>query len=229
MSRFIFVGDVHGCIGELRQLTSLLDPHPSDRVIAVGDLVAKGPDSAAVLRHFIAHGWDSVLGNQDARLLERAKEGPLEDAPELSDAPALLAWLRARPDWIDLPEADALVVHGGVLPGTPVTPEVLRAQRATLRTLRFLRRGCRGDWEAVAKGAEREGDRFWGDLWDGPRTILYGHSPTSEKEPRVRAQTIGLDTGCVYGGRLTAAVLEDRTWSFVSVPSERVWRERKET
>lgn len=229
MSRLIFIGDIHGCIEELRELTSLLLPSPADHVIAVGDLVAKGPDSASVLRHFVAHHWDSVLGNQDANVLAQAKQGAFDAAPELEREPELLAWLEARPDWIDLPEADLLAVHGGVLPGTPPTPEALRNQSATLRTLRFVRRGCRGDWEAVAKGAEREGDRFWGDLWDGPRTILYGHSPTREQEPRVRAHTIGLDTGCVYGGRLAAAVLEDREWRFVSVRAERIWRERKET
>ncbi len=221
MPRLIFIGDVHGCFEELAELASLVSPASDDRVIGVGDLVAKGPASARVVDFFRERGWESVKGNQDHKTLERAA-----DVPDLHGRADLLEWLASLPDWIDIPSHGILVVHGGVLPGTPVAESLLRDQRSSLRTLRFLRRDCKGEWLPVPKGKERDTDRFWGDLWDGDRVVVYGHSPVPESKPRIRAKTIGLDTGCVYGGRLTAAVLEDGAWRFESVAAKRVHASR---
>ncbi len=237
MPRLILIGDIHGCFDELDELASRLNPAPGDRVIGVGDLVAKGPASARVVEIFRERNWEAVKGNQDQKVVEGATE-----APDLAGREDLLSWLAALPDWIDIPSTTGerphavrpygtpgggvLVVHGGVLPGTPVADSRLRDQRGSLRTLRFLRRDCKGEWLPVPKGKERDGDRFWGDLWDGDRIIVYGHTPVPESTPRIRAKTIGIDTGCVYGGRLTAAVLEDGAWRFESVAAKRAYAVR---
>lgn len=222
MPRLIFIGDVHGCFDELDELVSTVRPHPGDRVIGVGDLVARGPSSARVVELFRGCAWESVRGNQDAKVIDGT--GSVSDLEGRND---LLDWLAARPDWIDIPEAGVLVVHGGVLPGTPVLDYLLRDQRNSLRTLRFLRRDCKGEWLPVPKGMERDGDRFWGDLWDGDRIVVYGHSPIPDARPRIRATTVGIDTGCVYGGRLTAAILDDGEWRFESVEARQAYVARR--
>ncbi|HEY0789274.1 MAG TPA: metallophosphoesterase [Thermoanaerobaculia bacterium] len=237
MPRLIFIGDVHGCFDELDELASGLSLGSQDRVVGVGDLVAKGPSSARVVELFRERGWQSVRGNQDQKVIE----GSLR-LPDLEGRDELLEWLAGLPDWIDVPlepgepphavrpngegAAGVLVVHGGVLPGTPPLDYLLRDQRSSLRTLRFLRRDCKGEWIPVPKGKERDGDRFWGDLWDGERIVVYGHSPVPDSQPRIRAKTIGIDTGCVYGGRLTAAILDDGEWRFESVAARRVYAAR---
>ena len=67
--RTIIVGDIHGCLAELRELLGTLGFSDEDRLIAVGDLVGKGPDGAGVVRFFREGGHQSVLGNHDAKLL----------------------------------------------------------------------------------------------------------------------------------------------------------------
>lgn len=222
--RLIFIGDIHGCIEELDELIATVRPERGDRVISVGDLVAKGPASAAVLERFRDRGWEAVLGNQDVKVIEAARKRDFRSAPDLEGRADLLDWLEARPDWIDCAGEGVLVVHGGILPESKLAS--LPQQRETLRTLRFVRRNG-NPWHAVPKGEERPGDRFWGDLWDGARTVVYGHSPSPERRPRVRAASIGVDTGCVYGGYLTAAILDQRAWRFERVAAHRRWAAQK--
>src|SRR4051812_30507796 len=70
MARTIFIGDVHGCIDELQALWRTLAPAADDTVVLVGDLVAKGPDSQAVVQFAREQGCLSVRGNHDAKVLK---------------------------------------------------------------------------------------------------------------------------------------------------------------
>jgi len=68
--RTIIVGDIHGCYHELNDLFDLIQLAADDRVIAVGDLIVKGTDSAAVLNRFIEDKrFSSVIGNHDLGVL----------------------------------------------------------------------------------------------------------------------------------------------------------------
>jgi calcineurin-like phosphoesterase family protein len=69
MQRTIVIGDVHGCIEELRELLKKCEYCPDDEVVFVGDLVARGPDSLGVLALVRNLGARSVLGNHDHALL----------------------------------------------------------------------------------------------------------------------------------------------------------------
>jgi hypothetical protein len=60
---------------------------------------------------------------------------------------------------------------------------------------------------------------LWGSLWPGPETVVFGHHARAGLQEHPFA--IGLDTGCVYGGRLTAYLLPERR--FVSVPARRAY------
>jgi hypothetical protein len=211
--RTIFIGDIHGCIEETRELLAAVAPAPDDQVISLGDVVDKGPASEECVSLWIERGYRAVRGNRDAQwLASRRTRGPIEQ------------WLMTRPLFIDMPERDVIAVHGGIVPWLGISG--LDRQSHTLDSLRFVRREDGGKWVTVPKGEEREGDVFWADLWDGERTVVYAHVPTASREPAVRAKSVGIDTGCVYGGRLTAAILEKGAWSFASVKAKKKYARR---
>jgi hypothetical protein len=104
------------------------------------------------------------------------------------------AWLDALPLWLELPEWNALVVHGGLLPGTP--PH--QTPRHVLLNLRSL--------DAQGRPSMRvDGGVPWASKWPGPRRVLFGHDALRGLQRWPHA--LGLDTGCVYGRRLTGVWL----------------------
>ena len=121
-----FVGDIQGCFLELKRLLDKVDFTPSrDELWAVGDLIARGPDSLATLRymHSLGDAAKVVLGNHDLHLL--ALEGKLK-RPKPSDQltkllnahdlPTLIHWVRHQPLMRELPEHNIIMTHAGVPP-----------------------------------------------------------------------------------------------------------------
>lgn len=215
MQRTIVVGDVHGCADELQDLLKACGWVKGDRVALVGDLVAKGPDSQAVVQWLRENGGQAVLGNHDAHALKAYAHPDESTKPERRQ---LLDTLK-KPDWAFLealplylrlgPErsgqADTVVVHGGVVPGVPIEEQ----EREHLLTLRSIR-----DDGTPSKRIE---GRPWAKVWQGPERIVFGHDAVRRLQNE--AMATGLDTGCVYGGDLTALLLPERR--LVSVSARR--------
>ncbi len=232
MTRRIFVGDIQGCREELERLLALLKFDSAQDVLEpVGDFVNRGPDSLGALRLLKALRAGGVLGNHDLHLLA-ARRGArilkatdsLTQVLEAPDCDALLAWLRAKPfikTWPDL-----MLVHAGLSPAwaDPVAaleglnPEIPHPNIDIATRVRWCdERGVRprGDEDPPVE----PGFKPWHEHLSGrfKETIVFGHwaRPGLVKRPGFR----GLDTGCVWGGRLTAWIAEDD--SFVSVPAAR--------
>jgi len=202
MGRTIVVGDVHGCADELDALLAKARFASGDALVFVGDLVARGPDSRRVLALARQLGARSVRGNHEHKLLAwrrkprdvRLGEAHARVAREL-DADDWRA-LEQAPLWLDLRSHGARVVHAGVVPGTPLDetpPEAL----LKMRTL-----DARGRWSDDA-----DAGRPWGEKYAGPPHVVFGHY--AARDPQLHAWATCLDTGCVYGGALTAMVLDD--------------------
>ena len=211
MSRTIVVGDIHGCYDELVSLLDLVDFQASDRVVAVGDLITKGPKNREVLELFRDDDrFLSVLGNHDLALLrywrgqtDSLKSAQADAAAELdSHSHEYCEFLGSLPLMIDL--GQHLVVHAGVRPG--VALEEQSADDLTeLRTL--------GKDRTARKGVP------WYEAYNDEKIVLFGHWPSPQPIRATRA--IGLDTGCVYGNRLSGYVID--TEEFVSVPALRAY------
>ncbi len=201
MGRTLIVGDVHGCSGELEALLeSVRYAVGKDRLVFVGDLVVRGPDSVGVLDLARKLGAEAVRGNHEERLLAWRRRGkPIgPDHERVAKDLAEKHWrmLENMPLWLELPEHGVLVVHGGVVPGTPVEetpPEAL----LKIRTV-----DDKGRWSD-----EADAGPLWGARYTGPPHVVFGHH--ARPEAQLHPWATGLDTGCVYGGRLTAAVLDE--------------------
>ena len=204
MGRTIFIGDIHGCYDELTQLLEKLRLRQDDRVLAVGDLTVKGPKNAEVLDLFANDSrFASVVGNHDLALVRHwgDKTNPLNKAQakafqELNTKDdRYFLYLASLPLFINL--GSHVVVHAGVRQGIPLDKQS-SDDLVELRTL--------GEDRTSREGIP------WYEAYEGPATVMFGHWPAPE--PRLARHAIGLDTGCVYGGQLTAYVLE--TGEFVS-------------
>ncbi|GAB7093564.1 metallophosphoesterase family protein [Halolamina litorea] len=171
------VGDVHGSHVELEHLLEKLALGPDDLVLFVGDLVRKGPYSPHVIDLVRQHDQLlSVRGNNEQKVIRGDKE------PD---------WLREgdRAFFESLPVVisfdDAMVVHGGVNPARPLTDH-------SIEELLNMR----------APDGDGYDGPFWYEAYEGPQRVFFGH--TVHDEPFVGEHAVALDTGCVYGGTLTA-------------------------
>ena len=208
--RTLVVGDVHGCLDELLALLAAAGRRPDNRVVLVGNLVAKGPKSAGVVRWARESKADAVLGNHDAHVLRAVRGGrrvgPMHRAVADSLSAADVSWLESRPLFLRLDavgDRPYLVVHGGVVPGIPIEEQT----PAHLLNLRSITTD--GEPSKRIEGAP------WASLWEGPEHVVFGHDAVRGLQQHPFAT--GLDTGCVYGRSLTALVLP--TGELVSVPA----------
>ncbi|MGH7899733.1 MAG: metallophosphoesterase [Candidatus Binatia bacterium] len=229
--RRIFVGDIQGCADELRALLDRLRFDPAaDDLQPVGDYVNRGPDSAGVLRLVRDAAAGGVLGNHDLHLLRIVtgvrKPRPADTIGDVLAAPdrnELMAWLASRPfvrAWDDV-----LLVHAGLHPAWKNPERVLAgidplhpsAEAEFSTKVRY----CTPDGQLPESDHEDPGPPFapWYRLHRDQRTVVFGHWSARGlvSEPRVR----GLDTGCVWGGKLTAWIAEEDR--FVSVPAKKAY------
>lgn len=228
MPRSVIVGDVHGCRAELMDLLDAVGLGAADRLLFVGDLVARGPDSAGVLDLVSRLGAGSVLGNHDQKLLDahRAKKRG-EPVPKLGPSHRALLDTLGEPHWslleslplyLELPEHDTRIVHAGVVPGVPIDeqdPWVLTHIRTLL--------------DDGTPSGER-GPTLWASRYHERPHVVFGHNAVDGLQ--LFEHATGLDTGCVYGGALTALVLDenepvpplaDRGDALKSVPARRAY------
>jgi protein phosphatase len=237
---FDLIGDVHGCFDELSALLDGLGyapdadagrRHPDGRrAIFLGDLVDRGPDVVATVRlvhRMLAAGQAlCVPGNHDAKLLRylngaqvKLQHGLAASVAQLDALPAAdrAAWvadyramLERLPSHLVLDGGQLVVAHAGM-------PEVYQG-RASGRVRAFaLYSDTTGEVDELGLPVRLN----WAADYRGRAAVVYGHTPVSE--PAWLNNTINVDTGCVFGLRLTALRWPER--ELVSVPARRVYVE----
>lgn len=210
---FDLIGDIHGCCEELRELLTRLgygpngEPPAGRRAVFLGDLVDRGPDSAGVLRlvmNMVRAGaalW--VVGNHDERLgralagravkvqhgLGETLEQLAAAGPEFSEE--VREFLAGGVSHLVLDGGRLVAAHAGL-------PERFQG-RDSPRISRFTLYGD-VDGKTDEHGLPVRGD--WAADYHGAARVVYGHTPV--RCPVWVGHTLNIDTGCVFGGSLTA-------------------------
>ncbi|HJD60359.1 MAG TPA: metallophosphoesterase [Rickettsia endosymbiont of Omalisus fontisbellaquei] len=233
---FDIIGDVHGCFDELKNLLDKLGyrikkgnkyiiTHPQGRrIIFVGDLVDRGPNSPEVLRLVMDSVSSSIAfcvnGNHDDKLKRKLQgrnvviaHGLQETLEQLENEPAefkasVLKFLEKLNSYYILDDEKLAVAHAGI--------KEKDLGRSSERISKFCMYG------ATTGEIDEFGLPFrysWDQEYQGNTLIVYGHTPVSEA--RWLNNTINIDTGCVFGGKLTALRYPEK--ELVSVDAAKIY------
>ncbi|MEV7073170.1 polynucleotide kinase-phosphatase [Streptomyces sp. NPDC093990] len=228
---FDIVGDIHGCARELESLLGKLGyvdgVHPEGRTaVFVGDLVDRGPDSPGVLRRVMAMVKSGnalcVPGNHENKYGRHLKGRKVQHTHGLAET---IQQMEAESDEFraEVREfIDGLVSHYVLDGGRLVVCHAGLPEKYHGRTSGRVRS------HALYGDTTGETDEFglpvrypWAEDYRGRAAVVYGHTPVPEAT--WLNNTICLDTGAVFGGKLTALRWPER--ELVDVPAERVWYE----
>lgn len=231
---FDIIGDVHGCSSELETLLAELGyedgAHPQGRTaVFVGDLVDRGPDSPGVLRRvmdMVAAGTAlCVPGNHENKLGRHLKGRSVQPTHGLAATIEQLEAEDARDPAFRKRVAefiDGLVSHYVLDGGKLVVCHAGLPEKYHGRTSGRVRS------HALYGDTTGETDEFglpvrypWAEDYRGRAAVVYGHTPVPNTS--WINNTICLDTGAVFGGKMTALRWPER--EIVDVPAERVWYE----
>jgi predicted phosphodiesterase len=248
--RTIVVGDIHGCLEEFKQLLDKVAyQQKTDRLICAGDLVDRGPDSAGVVAYVRERGFEAVMGNHDekhvrwARHEERKKGSPTYKNPMKFDAKRKTEhdqmtdddrqFLASLPYYLRFEHEGRpwLVTHAGIPTDKAiddVDPRKLVRCRTTDKDT--------GAYASTGDPMETPPNSvYWVETWRGPESVVYGHIVHDDMQPLVVAPpgfkdvvTMGIDTGCCFGGSLTAAVFATGHFpALSSVPALKTYMPRR--
>lgn len=202
---------MHGCLDELKALCLLLKLTPSDHLYFAGDVVNRGPDSLGCLK-FIRNlpcVVKGVLGNHELSLLNIYDQMPSTGLRRLNlhsleslaitlkdQAPDLIEWLKTWPLIIE--SDDWILVHAGVSPDRPLPQQEV---------------------DTLTRVREWNGKPWYEHYPEQAKPIIYGH--WAAQGLHLRKNTFGIDSGCVWGGRLSALIWPSRM--VISVPALRAY------
>lgn len=234
--RLVFIGDVHGCFDELKSLLHLCNfdvnrpNNPMNPILCfVGDLVAKGPFSQKVLsfvRSIPLEKVHCVMGNHEHRILnyalrlgrlsslnlptngfhplsltEQSEHRNLAESLSIED----LEFMASMPLYKEFPELSTIMVHAAI---DPTEKNLAKQDPMALLLGRVILP------DGSISPSNQEGAIPWASRWNGPETIIFGHD--ARRGLQKESHAIGLDSGCCYGGQLSAFILPEREIIFVN-------------
>lgn len=249
----VAVGDIHGCLEEFDELLKKIQYNKNQmRLVLLGDLMDRGPDPVGCVRRARELNVECIMGNHEEKHLrwhkhqkkleETGKPNPMKPMAE-AEAKANEAlndqdwtWMKNLPIKLDL-GMGWWAVHAGCEPRYTLEKQ----NPSQIMRVRYV--DDRGIGKALNPDkSQPENTVYWDQQWQGPESIVYGHCVHDLKEYRMTSNNgvhcVGIDTGCCYGGHLTAMLMEKSTsvlvseaenWSsldFVQVQAKKVYSPR---
>ena len=203
--KVLIIGDIHGCLDMLKRLMDKIDWRPGkDRLIFLGDYIDRGQNSKGVVDYILelircSPHVECLVGNHETIFMDyldgkdrelflingglRTLESYQEDRPKQGGPlvpPAHMGFFQSLKSFIELD--DYYIVHAGFRPGLGLTEQ-------SAEDMVWIR------------------DDFIYSEYDFGKRVIFGHTPFHQ--PLVMENKIGLDTGAVYGNRLTSLELPE--------------------
>ena len=211
--KYLVIGDIHGTYRELMALLDLAAIDSDDHIIALGDILDRGPESLEVFQFFNTHAnATAIMGNHEHKHI-LSYNGVIKPAFSqritreqftVSEYDGMINAIRRFPLYLDL--NNALLIHGAFEPGVPVTEQNKSVLLGTRNGEAYLRKRF---------------EKPWYDLYDQDKPVIAGHHDYSGNgTPIIKGDKVFLiDTGCCYGRNLSAILLPD--FRIIQVKSSR--------
>ena len=236
------IGDVHGCLDQLLLLLKLAKYNSSfHRLILLGDLINKGPHSFQILSWVREQQMDVILGNHELKFIRGVETNtPLPPVLEKlkqqmgTSLPSWLNWIKSWPTYIE--EKNFLAVHGGLIPGEHprqskveilVNLRYWNVKTNNMQNIDPIIKNHHSSSKTKQKNnvniKDSQHNTFancvaWHDLYTDSKLVVYAH--WARQGLKIKKNSIGLDTGCVYGGPLTGLWLPER--KIVQTPNRQI-------
>lgn len=230
--RTIVIGDIHGCLEEFDELLKLVEVESGDRLISLGDLVDRGPDSRGMVRRAQELRIEVIRGNHEKKWLNRHKKDATVNPYEFSDDD--WKFLEATPFYIEFADPFEkkpwVAVHAGVKTGIALADQdtdfLIYARYVDPTTNKMVPLKSRKVDDQIIWTRPATA-RPWTDVWTGPQSVIYGHQQSFEirfADCKNGVVCLGIDTACCFGGRLTAQVFHSgRPAELISVAARRAY------
>lgn len=221
MRENIIIGDLHGCRDEFNNLLDKIKyDSKTHRLILVGDIIDRGPDPVGLLRQIRNMQIESVLANHEDKMLrwrrhEEMKEmtgkpNPMKDPlPERKKewkafSKEDLQWISHLPPRIHI-KTNWYVVHAGAEPSRHFDLQ----KQDTMMRIRYVDEN--GNFAKISSNDKiPKWATYWTEKWSQPYNLIFGHHRHNHPTKYINKNNIciALDTGCVFGGALTAYNVE---------------------
>jgi hypothetical protein len=199
---YVIYGDIHGCLEEWEELRTLIPKNSFE--ICVGDILDKGPYPVEALRYARKNKIFSLMGNHEYKHLRKFwGRKVLLDEDQQKIYPKLkkddFEFIESMPFFFKVNHLT--VVHAGI--GNKI---YLNNPKLNLLTLLLFMRDVDENGKFLPLNHNNPNAKFWADVYNGHEGfVIYGHSPF--RTPYKTTHSLGIDTGCVYGNKLTAVII----------------------
>lgn len=208
MKRLIIYGDIHGCYDEFILLRKKANIGNDDTEVCVGDIITKGRHFIKTLKYIRENNIQSVLGNHEDKIIRYLKRQKLfkknpitldlDEKNIVNNLSLDINYLKSMPFFMKF--NNITILHGG-LSGKDNLGQLSKNAKSRILRTRYLD----SNLNFTPYGEENDKSIFWADVYDGKQGfIVYGHQKFNKV--RINGHALGVDTGCVDGGKLSAAI-----------------------
>jgi len=234
MTNYAIIGDVHGCYDELVDLAFGSHSFDQYQMIFVGDLTDRGPRNIDVLKLVMSlvkkYNAKVVLGNHDDKLrrwlkgnkvkINNGLQDTINELVETTDdfKADLLSFLEGLPYKLYLDEGKLIIAHAGLTETLQAANRVFSGVHKAARSMALY-----GKITGKTDSSGYPERLDWAEDYRGTRVVVHGH--TANKEVVVKNKVYNIDTGCVFGNKLTALIYPEM--SIISVPAKYTYTKHK--